>query len=140
MRSIMTAAEIAEALYISVNTVKTHERSIYRKLGAGSRRDALKTAAKRGIVLNRAGGARWVNHPELGEAHEFLESSGTFCGGFSVFVFLASFSPLSSSYLRKTLSFFLLFFPFPSLLLLAARGEGMALRSTGSQKPLARRR
>ena len=50
MRSIMTAAEIAEALYISVNTVKTHERSIYRKLGAGSRRDALKTAAKRGIV------------------------------------------------------------------------------------------
>ncbi|MFF2243535.1 LuxR C-terminal-related transcriptional regulator [Arthrobacter sp. NPDC058130] len=50
MRSIMTAAEIADALYISVNTVKTHERSIYRKLGAGSRRDALKTAAKRGIV------------------------------------------------------------------------------------------
>ncbi|AXJ10962.1 LuxR C-terminal-related transcriptional regulator [Arthrobacter sp. PM3] len=50
MRSIMTAAEIADALYISVNTVKTHERSIYRKLGAGSRRDALKTAAKRGIL------------------------------------------------------------------------------------------
>ena len=50
MRSIMTAAEIADALFISVNTVKTHERSIYRKLGAGSRRDALKTAAQRGIV------------------------------------------------------------------------------------------
>lgn len=50
MRSIMTAAEIAEALFISVNTVKTHERSIYRKLGAASRRDALKTAAERGIV------------------------------------------------------------------------------------------
>jgi LuxR family maltose regulon positive regulatory protein len=50
MRSIMTAAEIAEALFISVNTVKTHERSIYRKLGAASRRDALKMAAERGIV------------------------------------------------------------------------------------------
>ncbi|WP_224049562.1 LuxR C-terminal-related transcriptional regulator [Arthrobacter sp. NicSoilB4] len=50
MRSVMTAAEIAEALYISVNTVKTHERSIYRKLGAAGRRDALKTAAERGIV------------------------------------------------------------------------------------------
>lgn len=50
MRSVMTAAEIAEALYISVNTVKTHERSIYRKLGATGRRDALKTAAERGIV------------------------------------------------------------------------------------------
>lgn len=50
MRSVMTAAEIADALYISVNTVKTHERSIYRKLGAAGRRDALKTAAERGIV------------------------------------------------------------------------------------------
>lgn len=50
MRSIMTAAEIAEALFISVNTVKTHERSIYRKLGAASRRDALKMATERGIV------------------------------------------------------------------------------------------
>lgn len=50
MRSVMTAAEIAEALFISVNTVKTHERSIYRKLGAAGRRDALKTAAERGIV------------------------------------------------------------------------------------------
>lgn len=50
MRSIMTAAEIAEALFISVNTVKTHERSIYRKLGAASRRDALRMAAERGIV------------------------------------------------------------------------------------------
>jgi LuxR family maltose regulon positive regulatory protein len=49
MRSVMTAAEIAEALFISVNTVKTHERSIYRKLGAAGRRDALKTAAERGI-------------------------------------------------------------------------------------------
>lgn len=50
MRSVMTAAEIADALFISVNTVKTHERSIYRKLGAAGRRDALKTAAERGIV------------------------------------------------------------------------------------------
>ncbi len=50
MRSIMTAAEIGAALFISVNTVKTHERSIYRKLGAVSRRDALKMAAERGIV------------------------------------------------------------------------------------------
>ncbi|GGH99259.1 hypothetical protein GCM10007170_33690 [Arthrobacter liuii] len=50
MRSVMTAAEIADALYISVNTVKTHERSIYRKLGAAGRREAIKTAAERGIV------------------------------------------------------------------------------------------
>jgi LuxR family maltose regulon positive regulatory protein len=50
MRSMMTAADIGEALFISVNTVKTHQRSIYRKLGAASRRDVLKIAAARGII------------------------------------------------------------------------------------------
>jgi LuxR family transcriptional regulator, maltose regulon positive regulatory protein len=50
MRSMMTASDIGKALYISVNTVKTHQRSIYRKLGAASRRDVLKIAAARGIL------------------------------------------------------------------------------------------
>lgn len=50
MRSMMTAADIGKALFISVNTVKTHQRSIYRKLGAASRRDVLKIAAARGII------------------------------------------------------------------------------------------
>ncbi|MFE4197946.1 LuxR C-terminal-related transcriptional regulator [Paenarthrobacter sp. NPDC056912] len=50
MRSMMTAADIGSALFISVNTVKTHQRSIYRKLGAASRRDVLKIAAARGIL------------------------------------------------------------------------------------------
>ena len=50
MRSMMTASDIGEALFISVNTVKTHQRSIYRKLGAASRRDVLKIAAARGII------------------------------------------------------------------------------------------
>lgn len=38
----MTIAEIADALHVSVNTVKTHSRSIYRKLGVNSRRDAVR--------------------------------------------------------------------------------------------------
>lgn len=38
----MSAAEICQALFISQNTLKTHLRSIYRKLGVGNRRDAVR--------------------------------------------------------------------------------------------------
>lgn len=38
----MTAGEIADALFVSVNTVRTHQRAIYRKLGVTNRRDAVK--------------------------------------------------------------------------------------------------
>ncbi|MDY6810468.1 MAG: LuxR C-terminal-related transcriptional regulator, partial [Actinomycetota bacterium] len=38
------AAEIAADLFVSVNTVKTHQQSIYRKLGVSSRRDAVDRA------------------------------------------------------------------------------------------------
>ncbi|MCD5348390.1 LuxR C-terminal-related transcriptional regulator [Agromyces sp. S2-1-8] len=42
LRTSMTATEIAEALYVSLNTIKTHQRSIYRKLGVTTRRQAIK--------------------------------------------------------------------------------------------------
>jgi LuxR family maltose regulon positive regulatory protein len=47
---VLTAAEIAENLNISVNTVKAHMRSIYRKLGAGRRREAVVTARQTGLI------------------------------------------------------------------------------------------
>ncbi|GAA3688548.1 LuxR C-terminal-related transcriptional regulator [Arthrobacter ginkgonis] len=50
MRSMMTAADIAKGLFVSVNTVKTHQRSIYRKLGVASRREALRIAVERGLT------------------------------------------------------------------------------------------
>jgi LuxR family maltose regulon positive regulatory protein len=42
----LTNREIAGALYISVNTLKTHVRSVYRKLGVASRADAVDAARK----------------------------------------------------------------------------------------------
>ncbi|GAA3947348.1 LuxR C-terminal-related transcriptional regulator [Gordonia caeni] len=46
----MTTAEIATALYVSVNTVKTHQRSIYQKLGATGRREAVSRARQLGLL------------------------------------------------------------------------------------------
>jgi LuxR family transcriptional regulator, maltose regulon positive regulatory protein len=39
--SHMTNQEIAEALFLSINTIKTHLSSVYRKLGVTSRRQAI---------------------------------------------------------------------------------------------------
>ena len=41
MAAMYSTEEIAGELFISVNTVKTHLKSIYRKLGAAGRRDAV---------------------------------------------------------------------------------------------------
>lgn len=43
LQTSRTLPEIAEVLDLSINTVKTHQRSIYRKLGVASRRDAVHT-------------------------------------------------------------------------------------------------
>ena len=41
MQTARTLPEIAHELSVSVNTVKTHQRAIYRKLGVSSRREAV---------------------------------------------------------------------------------------------------
>ena len=45
-----SAREIGAELYLSLNTVKTHIRAIYRKLGVGSREEALARAQELGML------------------------------------------------------------------------------------------
>jgi LuxR family maltose regulon positive regulatory protein len=46
----LTQRGIADALFVSVNTVKTHARSIYRKLGVASRDEAVARARGLGLL------------------------------------------------------------------------------------------
>ena len=43
LQTARTLHEIATELAVSINTVKTHQRAIYRKLGVSSRREAVRT-------------------------------------------------------------------------------------------------
>ena len=52
-------AEVARRLHLSVNTIKTHQRVAYRKLGVSTRAEALALARARGLTTR-----------EDGEAHE----------------------------------------------------------------------
>jgi LuxR family maltose regulon positive regulatory protein len=42
--------ELASALFVTPNTLKTHLRAIYRKLGAESRGEAVIRARERGLI------------------------------------------------------------------------------------------
>ena len=46
----LSAREIADELYLSVNTVKTHQQHLYRKLGARSRTQAVEHARALGLL------------------------------------------------------------------------------------------
>jgi len=48
--TMLKANEIAADLHVSVNTVKAHLRSLYRKLDAGTRREAVERARARGLL------------------------------------------------------------------------------------------
>ena len=48
--TMMSNHEIASELFVSVNTVKTHLKAIYRKLDASGRRDAVQRGRDLGLM------------------------------------------------------------------------------------------
>jgi LuxR family transcriptional regulator, maltose regulon positive regulatory protein len=50
LSTVRSLEEIAADLNVSVNTVKTHVRAIYAKLGVTSRRDAVTVAYQQGLL------------------------------------------------------------------------------------------
>jgi LuxR family maltose regulon positive regulatory protein len=50
LAGMLTTAEVASELYISVNTVKTHLKSIYRKLAANHRGEAVRRAKQLRVI------------------------------------------------------------------------------------------
>lgn len=48
--SLMTAAELAAEHVVSVNTIRTHMRTLYQKLGAHTRRDAVRRGRELGFL------------------------------------------------------------------------------------------
>ncbi|MEV6839646.1 LuxR C-terminal-related transcriptional regulator [Streptomyces sp. NPDC051133] len=50
LAQMMSTQEIATDLYVSVNTVKTHLKSAYRKLGVNRRHDAVRRARELGLL------------------------------------------------------------------------------------------
>ena len=48
--SLLSLREIAQVRCVSVNTIKTHLRVIYRKLGVAGRREAVEVGRQRGLL------------------------------------------------------------------------------------------
>jgi DNA-binding NarL/FixJ family response regulator len=72
----LTNAEIGERLYLSVNSIKTHLRSAYRKLGVHRR-----TEATRWVLEQSRGPADAARCPTCGRpAAELVEPGSLMCG------------------------------------------------------------
>lgn len=50
LQGTLSLQEIADELYLSFNTVKTHARAVYRKLGVHTRAEAVLTGRQQGLV------------------------------------------------------------------------------------------
>jgi LuxR family maltose regulon positive regulatory protein len=49
LRSDLSGPDIARELHVSLNTLRTHTKNIYAKLGVNNRREAIRRAAELGL-------------------------------------------------------------------------------------------
>ena len=49
LRSDLSGPDIARELFVSLNTLRTHTKNIYAKLGVSNRREAVRRAAELGL-------------------------------------------------------------------------------------------
>ena len=56
LRGTLSLREIGQELFLSANTIKTHVRAIYRKLGVSTRQEAVELGHPMGILGGGAGG------------------------------------------------------------------------------------
>ena len=50
LRGPLSLREIGQELFLSANTIKTHTRAIYRKLGVGTRTEAVERGYETGLL------------------------------------------------------------------------------------------
>jgi LuxR family maltose regulon positive regulatory protein len=55
LTTTLTHTQIAAQLFVSENTLKSHCRNLYRKLGVNTRADAIKVARARGLLEPESG-------------------------------------------------------------------------------------
>jgi DNA-binding CsgD family transcriptional regulator len=46
----LSTQQIAQNLYVAPSTVRTHIKSVYRKMGVSSRKEAVEEARARGLI------------------------------------------------------------------------------------------
>ena len=63
LESRLTTSEIGNELYVSVNTVRTHAKAVYRKLGVGSRQRRGRRGTPSGDPLTEPAPASAVRAP-----------------------------------------------------------------------------
>ena len=76
LSSLQSLEEIAADLTVSVNTIKSHVRSIYSKLGVSSRRSAVLAAHEQGLILfAKTDGSGGLPRPPAASRRELATSS-----------------------------------------------------------------